>query len=177
MIGGGEMATGVSKRHHRECPSRRGGRCGRPCHPTYQAGVFNARTGKKQTKSFPTEAAARGWRSDALSIARKGGLQEPARGPLRAGAPEWPEKARAGEILTRSHQPYKPGVLREWERSLNLHVLPDLGGQKVSAVRRRDVQALVDRLTASGLSGSTVRNAVNALKVIYRRALENDDIA
>jgi integrase len=139
--------------------------------------VYSARDGKKIVKSFPTEAAAKAWRSDAGSAVRKGTLQVAARTTLAEAAAEWLEKARAGEILTRSHTRYKPAVLREIERSMKLHVLDDLGAHKVSAVRRRDVQELVDRLTASGLSGSTVRNAVNALKVIYRRALENDDLA
>jgi hypothetical protein len=44
-------------------------------------------------------------------------------------------------------------------------------------VRRRDVQALADRLVASGASGSKVRNVVTALKVVYRRELEHDDLA
>jgi integrase len=63
-----------------------------------------------------------------------------------------------------------------WERSLRLHVLDDLGAQKLSAIKRRDIQDLTDRLAAEGLSGSTVRNAVMALKVIYRRALEDDEL-
>jgi hypothetical protein len=44
-------------------------------------------------------------------------------------------------------------------------------------VRRRDVQALADRLVASGASGSKGRNVVTALKVVYRRELEHDDLA
>jgi site-specific recombinase XerC len=56
-------------------------------------------------------------------------------------------------------------------------VLPDLGALKISGLRRRDVQSLVDRLVASGLSGSTVRNVVMPLRVVCRRAIERDDLA
>jgi integrase len=169
-------APGIVERHHRQCPSRNGDGCGRPCSPTYQAWVYSAKDGKKVTRSFPTPAAARAWRADALSAMNRGGFRAPSKVTLRAHSEEWLAKAKAGEILTRSHTQYKPAVIREIERNLKLHVLDDLGAVRVSAIRRRDVQDLVDRLTADGKTGSTVRNVVNALKVINRRVLEHDEI-
>lgn len=43
-------------------------------------------------------------------------------------------------------------------------------------VRRADLQALVDRLVGRGLSGSKVRNVVIPLRVIFRHALERDEV-
>ena len=111
------------------------------CKPSYEASVFSVRDAKKIRRSFPTEAAV------------------------------WIDGAKAGTILTRSQRPYKPAVLRGIEANLTRFVFDDLGGRKVSHVTRRDVQALVDRLTGEGRSGSTVRNVVVALKVVYRRLL------
>jgi integrase len=143
---------------------------------SYQGWVWDTRANRKVRKSFPTEAAAKAWRSDAISAMNKGAFQAPSKVTLRQEAERWVEEARAGIVLNRSHARYKPSVLREIERSLKLHVLDDLGAQKVTAIRRRDIQTLVDRLTAKGLSGGTVRNVVNALRVVYRRALELDDL-
>lgn len=42
---------------------------------------------------------------------------------------------------------------------------------------RRYVQAIVDGLVASGASASSVWNAVMPLRVIFRRALEDGDLA
>lgn len=57
------------------------------------------------------------------------------------------------------------------------NVLPTLGGAKLSKIQRRDVQRLADDLLASGADASTIRNAVKPLQVIYRRAIEDGDLA
>jgi hypothetical protein len=67
--------------------------------------------------------------------------------------------------------------VREYERSLRRHILPTLGGQRRSRIQRRDVQRLADELLAAGADPSTLRNALEPLQVIYRRAIEDGDIA
>lgn len=57
------------------------------------------------------------------------------------------------------------------------HVLPDLGAWKLHEIRRADLQDLADRLSASGLDPSTVRNAVAPVRCIYRRAVQRGEIA
>ena len=44
-------------------------------------------------------------------------------------------------------------------------------------VQRRDVQRLADELLGEGLDPSTVRNVLMPLRVIYRRAIEDGDLA
>jgi integrase len=53
-------------------------------------------------------------------------------------------------------------------------VLSALGDMRLSEVQRADVQDLADRLTAEGLSASTVQNTIDPLRVIYRRAIRRD---
>jgi integrase len=82
-----------------------------------------------------------------------------------------------GAIRTWTGERYKRSVVREYERSLRLHVLPILGGARLSRIQRRDVQRLADELLASGADPSTIRNALKPLQVIYRRAIEDGDLA
>jgi integrase len=83
----------------------------------------------------------------------------------------------SGAIRTKTGERYKPSVVREYERSLRLHVLPTLGGGRLSRIQRRDVQRLADDLLASGADPSTIRNALKPLQVIYRRAIEDGELA
>jgi hypothetical protein len=83
----------------------------------------------------------------------------------------------SGAIRTKTGERYKPSVVREYERSLRLHVFPTLGGGRLSRIQRRDVQRLADDLLASGADPSTIRNALKPLQVIYRRAIEDGDLA
>jgi hypothetical protein len=46
--------------------------------------------------------------------------------------------------------------VREYERSLRLHILPILGGARLSRIQRRDIQRLADDLLASGADPSTM---------------------
>jgi integrase len=68
-------------------------------------------------------------------------------------------------------------VLRGYEADLHAFVLPDLGGLRLTDVRRGDLQALVDRLVGRGLSGSKVRNVAIPVRVLFRHALERDEVA
>jgi integrase len=68
-------------------------------------------------------------------------------------------------------------VLRSYERALRRFVLDDLGAHRLSDIRRGDLQALVDRLLGKGLAPATVRNIATALRVIFRHAVERDELA
>lgn len=167
---------GIVTRHGRSCPSREGGACGRPCEPSFEAWVYDQRTGKKIRRSFRNLTEAKGWRSDASGQLRRGTLAAPSRLTVRQAAERWVEQAKAGEALTRSGKRYKPSVIRTHEGDLERYVLPRIGTVRLDQLRRRDVQALVDHLIGKGLSGSKVRNAVMPLRVICRRAIERDEL-
>lgn len=104
-------------------------------------------------------------------------MRQPTRLTLQEVAEQWLEGAKAGAIRARSRKPYKPSALRGYEHSLKQYVLPTLGTKKLSNIDRSDIQALVERLLAEGLSPSTVRNALLPLRAIYRRGLRQGIVA
>jgi hypothetical protein len=90
---------GITTRHARSCRHRET-RC--TCDPSYRAEAFDAATGKRIYKTFPTITAARRWRQDAYAALRAGTLSAD-RGPtLREAADDWMTAARAGIVRTRS---------------------------------------------------------------------------
>jgi integrase len=167
--------AGIEVRHSKVCRSRSGGACN--CKPTYQASVWSAVEQKRIRKTFPTLIEARAWRSEAQTAIRRGTLRAPSQVTLRDAAEAWLEGARAGSIRNRSGDRYKPSVIRGYETSLRLRVLPELGNRKFSEIRRRDIQDIADRLLGQGLDPSTIRNTLMPLRAIFRRALARGDVA
>ena len=172
-----KLPTGIEERHSRDCRSLDGGKCN--CQPSYRAAVYDARAKARIRKTFSGKGAltaAKGWRVDAASMQRRGQLQRETRRTVREVGDEWLEKAQRHEVLSRNRTPYKPAVLRDYRSTLEQVVYPDLGGIRLSDLRRSDVQALVDRLVGSGLAGSTVRNAVMPLRSIIRYAIRREGL-
>ena len=166
-----KLPEGITLRHRRECGTRAGkARC--TCAPTYRVQMTTA-GGTRIRRTFKSEHAARQERERILA-GYEGGtsltLREAAEDFI-AGATATPPTR-----LNRSDQPYRPSVLRGYERDLRLHCLPELGGRRLSDIRRRDIVALRDRLRGQGLSASKVRNALMPLRVIFRDALEAEDV-
>jgi integrase len=166
--------TGIDTRHTRTCRSKSGGRCN--CDPTYRARIH--RDGKRIVRTFPTMAAARAWREDAAVALRERSYRHPAATPtLREAAEEWLEGAWQGRIRTRSGGVYKPSAIRSYERAMKLRVLPDLGGRRLADIHRRDLQDLTEKLIGEGLSPSTIRNTIDPVRAIFRRAVRREDVA
>jgi integrase len=166
---------GIEVRHSRSCESRRDRECN--CRPAYQASVWSKREGKRIRKTFPTLAAARSWRADAQVSVRKGTLRAPTRQTLCEAAGAWLTGARNGTIRNRSGDRFKPSTLRGYESALRLHLLPTLGGLRLSDLERNDLQDLVDRMLGQGADPSTIRNALMPLRAICGRAVSRADIA
>ena len=169
------MAEGIRKRHSEGCSAREGGRCN--CKAGWEASVYSRRDGKKIRKRFPREAEARSWRAEAKRALDHGTLRAPTRTTLRQVAEIWLAGAEAGEIRTRSGQPYKPATLRGYRQALEDRVLPLLGSRKLGAVTTSDLQLIVDQWLGEGQSASTIRNAIKPLQAIYRRARSRDGLA
>jgi hypothetical protein len=89
---------------------------------------------------------------------------------------EFVEAAESGHALNRSGRPYRPSALRDLRGILEYHVIPDLGDARLRGVRRSDVQTLVDRLGADGLSESRIRSVVSALRALYGYAIEQGHV-
>jgi integrase len=174
------LPTGLSEMHSRRCRRNEGGSCN--CTPAIRAFVYNRRTHNQVRQTFSGKgalAAAKAWRADATSQMYRGKRIGPSAMTLDQAAEAWLAGAEADPptVLTRGGKPYKPSVLREYRRTLKTYVLDDLGAQRLSDIRRGDLQALIDRLIGEGLSGGTVRNVIMPIRVLYRHALERDDVA
>jgi integrase len=173
-----KLPTGIDERHSRRCAAFGGGKC--DCVPSYRAWVFDVRTRSKVRKTFAGKgalAAAKRWRRDAQVQIDQGRLVAPTRKALYEVSDEWLDGAKAGRIMNRSGNPYKPSALRGYESDLVIHVLPELGGARLSDIRRANLQRLVERLLGRGLSASKVRNVIVAVQVVYRYAMELDLVA
>jgi integrase len=169
-------APGVITKHARGCASLSGKRCS--CEPGYQAWAYDGRAGKKVYKTFPTLAAAKRWRSRSQLAVANGTKRAREAMTLRDAAEELLAGMADGSIVNRSGERYKPSVVRAYELSLRVHVLPDLGARRLDDLDAGDLQRLAERLrrkhdaaTGQPLDASTIRNALNPVRVIYRRAL------
>jgi integrase len=163
---------GIEVRHSSTCRSTASGRCN--CRTTYRAHVY--RRGQRRRRTFKSLGAALKWRAETLVALEAGSVTEESTITLEQGAADFLHGIREGLILNRKGEPYKPKTCREYQASLRLHVLPVLGSRRLSEIRRADVQALVDAMVASRYDGSTIRNALDPLRCICRRALTRDQI-
>jgi integrase len=164
---------GITIRHARSCRHRES-RC--TCDPRYRAEAFDAATGKRMYKTFPTITAARRWRQDAYAALRAGTLTA-ARGPtLREAADDWLTAARAGIVRTRSGERYKPAAIRHYEKSLRLRVYGALGHERLSDLTLPRIQRFVDKLAADGLAPSTILATITPIRAIYRRARQLGEV-
>lgn len=158
---------GIDLRHGAVCRARDGGRCN--CHPSYRAEAYDRRSGRKLRKTFPTLAAAKAWRSDALGDLRRGLLRGPTGVTLRQAGEDWIAGAGDGSIRTRSGEVFKPSTLRGYEAALRTRIFPVLGGAKLEDIDRGDLQRFVDKLLGEGLDASTIRNTIMPVRVVLRR--------
>jgi integrase len=82
-----------------------------------------------------------------------------------------------GTILDRSGRDYRPATIRSYRQAADRYLIPTLGHLRLIEVQRRDVQRLVDKMhTTDKLGGSPIRNKLDPLRVLYRRAMQDDEI-
>lgn len=171
-----KSTPGIDVRHRKTCPGARAdGRC---CKPTFQAHVFDARSGKRIRRTFATRTAAKLWRQDAVTALRQGDSASvsPTGRTVRQALDELLAGMQDGTILDRSGRRYRPATVRSYREAIGKYLAPRLGHLRLGEVRRADAQALVDEMHAAGLAGSTVRNKLDPLRVVYRRAMQDDEI-
>jgi len=147
------------------------------CSPTWQVYVPPARPGGKAIrKNFKTRAEAKRARPNLQVAAAAGALAAPSKRTLGQAAEELLAGMRAGTVRTRSGGRYKPSAIRSYDRALHKRVLPEFGRARLADVRRRDVQRFIETMLGQGLSASTIKNTLDPVRVIYRRALRADEV-
>lgn len=149
-------------------------RVGKDGRKTYRVRVWSQRDRRRITKTFTSLAEAKAWRADAHVALRKGTLQAPSPRTVRDAAENFLAGMRSGAVRDRSGRAYKPSTIRTYDAKLDRYVLPALGDYRLSELRRAEVQALVDELVGDGLAPSSVRNALDPLRAIYRHAIRRD---
>ena len=122
--------------------------------------------GQRLRRTFPTHAAARRWRADAVRAMREHRLRGPSGVTFREEADRWLADAEAGIVTTRGGTHYKPSAINSCRCSLTKHRLPVIGGLRLEDITRPALQALVDEWASSGMASSTVRNAVMPIRVV-----------
>ena len=168
---------GLTPRHSKRCATVTGDKCN--CKPTWQAWVWDAATGRKLKKTFSTKTAAKLWRQDALVAVRAGELTATPKGgrTVADALDELIAGMKDGSVLDRSGRRYRPVTIRNYASDARNVLAPALGHLRLGEVKRGDVQRLVDRLHADGLTGSTIRNKLDPLRVVFRRAVQDEEVA
>lgn len=129
------------------------------------------RRGERKRKTFATLDAAKAWRVQ-MAAAKQRQRVRVSSISLRDASEWFLDGMRSGAIVTHRGLPYRHSVIRNYEQSLARHVLPDLGGRKLTDISTVDLQLPVERLRKTRLSPSTIRAAINPLRAIYRRAVQ-----
>lgn len=121
--------------------------------------------GRQHKQTYPTLTAAREAKRE-----RQAGETRPGatRITLATYAREWLEtyNGRTGRGIAETTR-------KDYRRSLETYVLPELGGVRLSHVEPRDVRALVRSLEDRGMRPSSVVKNVAALKALLATAVED----
>jgi integrase len=167
----------IETRHRDHCRSHGGGRCN--CRPSYRARVVDPVSGRRHwSKTMHDPIAAERWLADALRALDAGvSPGRPNKTTVAEHIHDLLERMRDGRALDRSGGRYRPSTIRSYEIAAERYVKPKLGHMRIDAVRRRDVQDLVDELRVRGLAPSTVHNKLDVLRVVFRHALRREEVA
>lgn len=124
---------------------------------------------KKHSQTFERLGDADRWLRDHRSRVDQGVWTDPSAGKIRLRA--FVEKWQGGTAHLSAH------TRRRYRSLLRTHILPALGDLPINRISRADVQGLMSKMQAAGLSPKTVRHAHALLSGILRAALEDGLIA
>lgn len=118
-------------------------------------------------------AEARSWRIDKQAAIKLGRPSSRSNALLAEAMVKFLRDIESGAVSNRSGRRFKPSVCRSYASSYRLYIERELGPVRVDEIRRRDIQALIDRLKLNHRP-STVRNAVMPLRAYFRWATARD---
>jgi integrase len=173
----------VVVRHQVGCPAIDDKRC--RCEPGYVARVWDRTLGRPvPSPTYRTAAQCIKWQQDKrqaikndtaptvtpaahVSVATHATTLTPASDRFIAAI-------KRGTALSKKGKPYKKGSIETIEGALKGRIDDELGELMLDEVRRGHVQTLVDEMVAEELSGSRIRNVVNALRSLYNWAIPHE---
>lgn len=146
--------------------------------------------GQLQRGPWGSHADARSWRSKALGEIQAGTMLKPSTMTLREAWDEWLSGAKAGTIRNSSGAEFKPGTVRTYEAAWS-KLDADFGAHKLSDIRRPHLQKWIEDFAQRPQqrknrkpddpplypSASSVRNAIEPLRAIYRRAVHMERVS
>lgn len=165
-------SEGIRPVHSKRCATKKGRRCS--CTPSWEANVWLPKEKDRRFKTFRSRAEAQAWRRSALIAIDNGTMRAATPLTLAEALQSFVEGAEDGTIRSRKGEPYKPSSIRGYKRCIELRLVPALGGVRLCDLERRDVQAFVDQLLVEGLDPSTIKNTLNPLQAVCRRAVQRD---
>ena len=150
---------------HRRLPRAAGKRC--RCEPGYVARVWDPT--RRRPISSPTYrtpqklSAGSGTCAPRSRTARRIRTQHQRQRSRRSV----PRAIKDGTALSKKGKPYKAQARKTIENALNGRIARELGGEPLDDVGRGQVQTMIDEMVTERLSGSRVRNVLNALRSLY----------
>ena len=129
--------------------------------------VFRDPAGRQRRRSAATLAEARLLKSSLAADVARGEYREASRVRLEDYAHDWIRTYEG-----RTSRGIRPETVREYERDLELHVLPVLGRRRLAEIEQRDLKALARHLSDKGLSPATVRIVMAPVRALFATALE-----
>lgn len=126
---------------------------------------YRDNAGRERAQHFNRKTDAERWLRDEQGKLDRGDWTDPARARVTVGV--WAEQWFAGQLQL------KPSTRARYESLLRVQVRPTWETVPLSSVSHADVQAWVTGMAASGLSGSTVRQAHRVLSLVLTLAVRD----
>jgi integrase len=172
----------IQERHSTNCAKRANEKARCNCTRTYRSSVYDHRTKKRDYGPgwSADKGAVEKWRAQALrELAAEISTGTPPAGTtptLSEAWADWYAGAKSGAIANRNGERYKARALESYERAWRLHLKPDFGGKRIGAVSRRELQKWTDEKAKAGMPRSSLNNALDPLRVLFRFALRRSII-
>jgi integrase len=122
--------------------------------------------GQQFSKTFKTKAEASSYQVTQVNAMQRG---------------SWVDIRRTSITFKQLSDDWINGNTQKRQRSLDrdlailtLHVLPQLGNQKISHIKKTDIQSLVNGWIKHGLKPRTVRRQLAVIKAILQRAVDDE---
>lgn len=152
--------------------------------------VYNGKHGKKNGAWCDSHAQATSERTAYVNGLNTGTVAKPSTMTVGDAWAEWLAGAKAGTIRKRSGEIFKPGTLRTYEAAWK-KLEADFGALRLSDVRRPHIQKWTERYAQQPQerknrkaddpplypSASSVKNSIDPLRAIYRRAVHMERVS
>ena len=129
---------------------------------------YRDEAGKEHSRHFAKKSDAQRWLDQVTASIVRGDYVDPRAGQITLA--DFAGRWQAVQVSS-------SGTARIVDNALRLHILPELGEHRLSAVRRSTVQGLVKRLEDKGLSPGTVRGIYFVLSQVFGAAVDDKLLA